>query len=253
LPCLAYDDHVAIGNDITGRVRALLPPQLVDKTAEVDASLGHGVTFRVVDALYGGARGAANLEDGVVWLPQRSINNLSVIGEELMHLHRYVVGGFPKAQALQHAVDAGYASALHQLAGHFDEAAFFPFLEGIGLAPRDEIGDAMPLTARLLRRELPAIVTDGPTEYWRATLPVMYVQAHLMAQQNAPGRDAVLGLYAGGDLRQYADLGALLENEIIAAQHENPRSVRQRFEICFYNHLNLSRNAVRAVRRNGNQ
>ncbi len=244
---------MAVGNDITGRVRAMLPRQLVDKTAEVDASLGHGVTFRVVDALYGGAHGAANLDDGVVWLPQRSINNLSVIGEELMHLHRYIVGGFPKAQALQQAVDAGYASALHQLAGHFDEAAFFPFLEGIGLAPRAEISDAMPLTARLLRRELPAIVADGPTEYWRAALPVMYVQAHLMAPQNTPGRDAVLQLYASDELRQYADLGALLENEINAAQQEEPGSVQLRFETCFHTHLNLSRDAVRAVRRNQNQ
>ena len=55
-----------------------------------------------------------------------------MIGEELTHLLRYVLAGFPKAQAVQQAVDAGYASA-HQLAGHFDEAAFFPFLEGIGL------------------------------------------------------------------------------------------------------------------------
>src|SRR5438045_6899166 len=120
-----------------------------------------------------------------------------------MHLHRYVVGGFPKAQALQQAVDAGYASALHQLAGHFDEHAFFPFLERIGLAPRDEIADAMPMTARLLRPELAAIVADGLTDYWRAALPVMYVQAHLMAPQNAPGRDAVLQLYDHGELRQY--------------------------------------------------
>ena len=69
----AYDDGVAIGNDITGRARALLPQLLVEKTAEIDASLGHEVTFRVVDALQGGAHGAVNLEDGVVWLPQRSI------------------------------------------------------------------------------------------------------------------------------------------------------------------------------------
>jgi hypothetical protein len=244
---------VAIGNDITGRARALLPQPLVEKTAEIDASLGHEVTFRVVDALQGGAHGAVNLEDGVVWLPQRSINNLGVIGEELMHLHRFVVGGFPKAQALQQAVDAGYASALHQLAGHFDEQAFFPFLERIGLAPRDEIADAMPMTARLLRPELAAIVADGPTDYWRAALPVMYVQAHLMAPQNAPGRDAVLQLYARGELRQYADLGALLENEVIAAQQEDPRSVQQRLETCFHTHLNLSRNAVRVVQRNQDQ
>jgi hypothetical protein len=74
----------------------MLPQQLLETIAEIDTALGYQVTFRVVDALHGGAHGAVNLEDGVVWLPQRSINNLSVIGEELMHLHRYVVGGFPK-------------------------------------------------------------------------------------------------------------------------------------------------------------
>jgi hypothetical protein len=41
-----------VSSDITGRVRAMPPPQLVQKTAEIDAALGHEVTFRVVDALY---------------------------------------------------------------------------------------------------------------------------------------------------------------------------------------------------------
>jgi hypothetical protein len=236
---------------MTGRVRAMLPQQLVQKTAEIDAALGHAVTFRVVVALHGAARGAVNLEDGVVWLPQQSVNNLSVIGEELMHLHRYVVAGFPKAQPLQPAVQ--YASALHQLAGHFDEHAFFPFLERVGLAPRDEIAEAMPTTARLLHHELAAIAADGPTDYWRAALPAIYVQAHLMAAQNAPGRDAVLQLYARPELRQYADLGALLEGEITVSQQEEPAHVQQRLETCFYTHLHLSRNAVRVVRRDQNQ
>ena len=47
---------MAIGNDITRRARALLPQLLVEKTAEIDDSLGHEVTFRVVDALQGGAQ-----------------------------------------------------------------------------------------------------------------------------------------------------------------------------------------------------
>jgi hypothetical protein len=111
----------------------------------------------------------------------------------------------------------------------------------------------MPVTARLLRHELAAIVADGPTDYWRAALPVIYVQAHLMAPQKAPSRDAVLQLMAFGELRQYAHLGALLENEITAAQQEDARSVQHRFERCFHAHLNLSGNAVRVVRRNRNQ
>jgi hypothetical protein len=105
--------------------------------------------------------------------------------------------GFPRRRRSSKALDARYASAPYQLAGHFDEHAFFPFLARIGLARRDEIGEAMPTTARLLGPELAAIVADGPTDYWRAALPVIYVQAHLMAPQNAPGRDAVLQLYTG--------------------------------------------------------
>ena len=67
-------------------------------------------------------------------------------------------------------MDPGSTSALHKAAGHFDEQAFFPFLERIGLAPRDEIADAMPMTARLLRQELATIAGDGLADYWRAAL-----------------------------------------------------------------------------------
>ena len=121
-----------------------------------------------------------------------------------MHLHRFIVGGFPKAEPLEPAKDAGYASGLYQIAGHFDEHAFFPFLEEIGLAPRNEVGAEMQRTARLLANELESIQADGPTDYWRVLLSAIYVQAQLIAPAGPAGRDRVPQLYSHDALAEYA-------------------------------------------------
>ena len=58
---------------------------------------------------------------------------------------------------------------LTQLAGHFDEVAFFPLLERIGLAPRRQLTDWRPT---LLEASLDEIEVSETLE-WRVLLPVI--------------------------------------------------------------------------------
>ena len=171
--------------------------------------------------------------------------------EGALALHRFAVGGFPKAQALLPARDAGYESALYQIAGCLDEHAFFPFLEGIGLTPRNEVGAAIQNTARMLDLHIPVIREDGATDYWRVVLSANYVQTHLIAPADAAGRGAVLAPYDRPELADFARVGRVVEDEIIAAQQERPEQVTERLERCFHTHLNLNGDDVRVVRRAG--
>jgi hypothetical protein len=233
--------------DVSTSVRAALPARLTHKLTEIEAAIDRQVTFRRVDAVQGGAHGGTDVENAIVYLLPQAVDNMSVIGEELMHLHRWHVGGYPKAKALQPAECAGYASGLHQIGGHFDEHAFFPFLEEMGLAPRDEVGAVMQNTARMLRLEIPEIQRDGETEFWRVVLSAIYVQARLIAPADIEDRDSVLRLYQLPELVHYARLGGLVEREIVAAQQEGPLQVAERLERCFLTHLGLGRDAVLVV------
>ncbi len=122
---------------ITAATVALLPPALADRLAEIEKVLGKPVTFLEDRSLPGGAGGKAT-PDGIVHLAPGSTQNLSVIGEEIMHLHRWT-SGYPVVEPQVLAVQSGYARGVTQLASHFDEYAFFPFLESIGLDPRKEL------------------------------------------------------------------------------------------------------------------
>ena len=81
-------------DDVNSRVRravATLPP-LAERLTEIDAVLQRPVVLVVDPGLAGQAGGKAACPEGVISLPPDSVNNLSVIGEEIMHLHRCTRG-----------------------------------------------------------------------------------------------------------------------------------------------------------------
>jgi hypothetical protein len=149
----------------------------------------------------------------------------------------------PTALAEQH----GYARGLTQLAGHFDEYAFFPFLEGIGLDPRRELTPTLGPASRAFENLLPQITQDGATADWRVLLSVTYVQTTLIAPASAD-RDRLLALFDHDSLVEYRALGQVLCEEVAAAQNEGSDEVEGRMARCVHQHLNLSP-AAAVVRR----
>src|SRR5713101_3149884 len=90
------------------------------------------------DVSWGGRAGGSSSPDGVIRLAPASVENPSVIGEEIMHVHRWT-SGFPAIEPGMYAAMFDYADALKRLGNHFDEYAFLPFLEEIDLHPRAEV------------------------------------------------------------------------------------------------------------------
>lgn len=125
--------------DLAERMRTLLPTQLRDKLAEVEAVLGRPVKFLVDPTLEGLAAAKASSSDGTIRLSpstasevlaatcELSSSSMGVIGEEIMHLVRRAER-YPTIQPQQEAWDGDYYDALSGLSGHFEEHAFFPFL-----------------------------------------------------------------------------------------------------------------------------
>ena len=136
--------------DISDIVKGLLPVALIEKVREIENRLGKNIVFVEDVSLPGGAKGSANPE-GIIRLSSASPLNVSVSGEEIMHLHRWT-SGYPAIQPTHLAVIYEYARALLQLGGHFDEYAFFPFLEKLGLNPRAAIQAALQPQQEALRR-----------------------------------------------------------------------------------------------------
>jgi hypothetical protein len=189
------DTELRTAIDVTADVRERLPEPLQELLPGVDCVLRRSVRF-VRDDRLGEVAGGAARPDGLVRLAARSLTNLSVIGEEIMHLHRWTQG-FPAIEPTVVAVAEGDAGGLRCLAGHFDEHAFFPFLEALGLHRRGKSAPLLEQTAHLLRGLLGDIEADGPTPRWRVILSVIDPHAELLPPQDE-ARTAVLGPFKEG-------------------------------------------------------
>lgn len=234
--------------EISADVRGKLPAALAEKVREVDRALGRPAVFLRINNAPGGGRGSVNLHEGAIKLVPATVENITVIGEEIMHLHRWTVGGYPATEPLDEARARGYGLGLAQIAGHLDEQAFFPFLESIDLNPRGEVGAVMENTAHMLADVLGDVKAEGPTDYWRVTLAAIFVQANIISPADAKGRDDVLKLFERDELSSHAQTGRIISGEIVGAEREAPAEVEARVLRCFYEHLKLNRTCVRVHR-----
>ena len=234
------------------RVRLLLPAALRDKLAEVEATLGRLVEFRVDAALDGLAAGKAS-SDGTIHLSsltaaevlaataELSRDTSGVLGEEIMHLVRRAER-YPAIQPQGLASLHDYDLALSCLSGHFEEHAFFPFLENLGLDPRGVLTATIDQSGRMLPRMLPHIEQNGHTAKWRVRLSTLFVQTSLLAPESL-ARTRLLGLFHDPVLVPYAQLGEFLNGEITAAAGSAPLEVGERMRRCV-ERLDLPREAA---------
>jgi len=235
-------------DDLDSRVRraiATLPP-LAEKLVEIEAVLQRPVAFVIDPRLAGQAGGKAACPEGVISLAPDSVNNLSVIGEEIMHLHR-CTRGYPTIVPGVRSVLLGYKSGLQALNGFFDEHACFPFLEDLGLDPRAQITARIGPTAATLEAQIDEIQREGVTERLRVNLAAVYVQAALMAPPS-PDRDRLLALFDRPALHHYRELGRTLCAAIDLTADEQPDEVERRMTSCVRDVLNLTDDAA-TVRR----
>lgn len=223
--------------DISARLRAMLPQPLLEKVQESETVLNQKIAFFEDTAMRGGAGGSAS-PDGVIKLAPRAVENMSVIGEEIMHLHRWT-SGFPAIRPERFAQMFHYSQGLLQIGGHFDEHAFFPFLEGIGLNPRSEVLPTLEPEMKRLEELLPDIERQGETAQWRVVLSAKFVQAQLIAPASG-ARDAMIGLFQKPELQPYAVSGQAVSEEIVAAACEVPAQVEQRMQRTLREWLRLN-------------
>jgi hypothetical protein len=159
-----------------------------------------------------------------------SRSTTGVVGEEIMHLVRRAQR-YPAIQPQQLASLCDYDLALSGLSGHFEEYAFFPFLENLGLNPRGVLTATLDQSAQMLPTMLPRIERNGLTAKWRVRLSTLFVQASLMAPESRT-RTRMLELFNDSILVPYAQLGDFLRNEITAAAGGAPAEVGERMRRC---------------------
>ena len=223
------------------RVRQLLPTALRDKLAEVEAALGRLVEFRVDPTLGGMAVGKASSNGTIdlspstgteIWAAttELSRSTTGVLGEEIMHLVRRAQR-YPAIQPQELASLNDYDVALSGLSGHFEEHAFFPFLEDLGLDPRGVLTATIDQSGRMLPTMLPRIEQNGRTAKWRVRLSILFVQTSLMAPQSL-ARTRLLELFNNPILGPYAQLGDFLRGEITATASAAPVEVGERMRSC---------------------
>ncbi len=211
------------------QVRAALPAGLADKLAETEAALGRPVTFLADGSLRGNARGSANA-DAIRLAPQH-IENLNVVGEEIMHLHRRT-RGYPLIEPLAPARRLGFDSALLRLGGHFDEVAFFPFLEGLGLNPRGELSQSLAAEIEALQTLMPTLIDGNYDPAVLIELAVVYVRAAMLAPEGGPEQRALLRLFDDLALAEFRDIGRALCVEIDAVKDASPDDVEESMHRC---------------------
>ena len=235
-------------DDLDSRVRRAIAtlPRLAEKLIEIEAVLRRPVAFVIDPGLAGQAGGKAACPEGVISLPPDSVDNLSVIGEEIMHLHR-CTRGYPTIVPGLRSVLLGYRSGLQALNGFFDEHASFPFLEGLGLDPRAQITARMATTAAALEAQIDEIQREGFTESWRVNLAAAYVQAALIAPPS-PDRDRLLALFDRPALHRYRELGRTICAAIDLTADQQPDEVERTMTSCVRDVLNLTDDAA-TVRR----
>lgn len=217
--------------DVSGRVRNRVDAScpLAQKLAEVEASLGRPVRFWSDPNLVGYAAARTEKPQGRVYLRPDCVEDLSVIGEEIMHLHR-MVKAYPVIKPLQRAANEGYDDVLNGLSGFFEEHAFFPFLEELGLDPRKAVGQTIGDSLRMLPQVLPRI--GGWQEPMRRVkLSALFVQTNLMAP-NSEDRTELLRAFQKPPLNACREVGEFLCDEIGAARDEPPPKVEVRMRRC---------------------
>lgn len=203
--------------------------RLAQKLAEVEASLGRPVQFYSDPSLLGRAAARVEQPKGRVYLCPDRVADLSVIGEEVMHLHR-MAEGYPVIKPLQRASDDGYDDVLHGLSGFFEEHAFFPFLEELGLDPRRAVGYTIQESVSKLPQVLPRIPQwQEPMRTVR--LSALFVQTNLMAPRSK-ARDALLRAFQMPPLDAVKPTGEFVCHEIGSARHEGPHEVEVRMRRC---------------------
>ncbi len=236
--------------DISEEVRAILPSALSAALNEVEEVYRRPVPFYLVHGLQVNASGRADPQ-GLVELPLQSRTNLNVIGEEIMHLHRWT-RQYPAIEPTTLAHEGGYGHDLAAIGGHFDEYAFFPFLESVGLDPRSELHPRVveavnSLEGGLLGR-IPHVHGSGEfTLEWRVKLCRTHVAADLLSGPS-PARDSLLEVFELEPLRLYAELGRRISTEIVDAREATPDQVAAHMHTCLFTHLGLPTN-VATVRR----
>jgi hypothetical protein len=195
----------------------------------VEASLGRLVRFWSDPNLVAHAAARTEKPQGRVYLRPDCVDDLSVIAEEVMHLHR-MAEAYPVIKPLQRAANDGYADVLNGLSGFFDEHAFFPFLEELGLDPRKAVGQTIGDSLRKLPEALPRI--RGWQEPMRSVkLSALFVQTNLMAP-NSEARTELLRAFQKPPLDAYRELGEFLCDEIGGAREEPPPKVEARMRRC---------------------
>ncbi|MBI3013626.1 MAG: hypothetical protein HYY65_00850 [Candidatus Tectomicrobia bacterium] len=199
------------------------------------------VPFFLVPDLGVSAGGRADPE-GFVELPPHSRSNLNVISEEILHLHRWT-RGYPVIEPQRLAVAEGYDDALRALGGYFDEYAFFPYLESVGLDPKSELEPTFVKAADLLRGGLldriPQVYRSGQfTLEWRVKLTLTHVRASLLGAPS-PARDSLLELFEGVSLRECAEVGGRISSEITQTLNAAPDQVAAHMRVSLFTHLGL--------------
>lgn len=232
--------------DISDEVRRRLPSPLIAALNEVEEVYGRQVPLYLVPDLGVTASGRAD-PAGFVELPPHACSNLNVIGEEIMHLHRWT-RGYPAIDPAGVTEEQSYGSALRALGGYFDEYAFFPFLERAGLAPRSELEPWITETVGILKGGLldriPRLQESGQlTLEWGVKLTVTHVRAVLLCVSSS-ARDTLLELFDGTLLQQYAELGHRISTEIAQTGESTPAEVAAHMYTSLFTHLSLPENAA---------
>ncbi len=238
-----------MGVDIYEEVRSILPARIAASLDEVEEVYQRRVPFFLVPDLDVSAGGRADPK-GFVQLPPHSRSNLNVIGEEIMHLHRWT-RGYPTIEPQELAILEEYGDALKALGGYFDEYAFFPFLESAGLDPRSELeptfAEAVDKLKGGLLNRVPRVYGSGRIILaWVVRLVVTHVRASLLGAPS-PARDSTLKLFEGDALRPYAEVGGQIGSEIAETSSADPDRVGAHMQNCLLTHLRLPRDAAKIL------
>jgi len=225
--------------DIRDEIVPALKKELIAKLEESEKTLGKKVKFFEREDL--GAVGGGMDPSGIIYLLKANKRAEAIIGEEIMHLD-WRTNGRPWMNPLEPAKD--YKSAIKQISGHFEEFAFFAFLENdLKLNPRAFVNAIMPTTARRLGLEIYHLEGVEESEALRATFAALFVQARLMTNENA-GAPVLAVFDRQMILAPYAKVGQLVCDEIIAAQKEDDAGITARMERTLFEHLKVPNDAV---------
>jgi hypothetical protein len=172
------------------RFLAAIPAQVRVRLARVERALGREVRLGI-DRTLTRSPAKASSDGSISFSPAFAANllrdngqidndSMGVCAEEVLHLGRWA-DAYPVIEPLVRARLFDYAVPLSGLSGFFEESAFFPVLEGLGLNPREPITRSIEASGNVLLARLDEIERDDATEYWTVVLASLYVQVSEMA------------------------------------------------------------------------